>query len=293
MNDGYDYTAQDRAMMQGHGQGQGAGQGDADDFVVGDVAYARDADAMEADRSWKSPPVGDHEFFVSGFFKKPELIKREGYVNGAYVVYNPYKVAVKLSMVSDPTCTVIDFFDAPPADPAGVHAYLNASKNPDGKNPGFMAEKFGHFVARLGFPFAKGQPIPAEARRLANWKGRRIVATIELQDQKDNQGQARIDPTTGEPYPPKASVKLFSYRPSPSQPIATAAPQPVPQAMPIPQAIPQPVPAPPQYQAPQYQAPAPPYAAPQPAAPQAAPPWTPQPAPQAAPDAMARLRGAL
>jgi len=202
-----DYTAQDRVQEQ-----------DFEDYQFAGYAPERTADEIEQDRGWKSPPPGEHEFIVKGFAKAPQPQARKGYLAGQEVQWTAYSVGVRLALASDPSCTVIDYFDLPPQSPQEQISYLHASKNPDGKNPGFMAEKFGHFVARLGFPFAKGQPIPIEARTLKNWKGRRIVATVELQDSKDPvTGGPKLNPATGEPYPPKAAVKLFSYRSSPNQ----------------------------------------------------------------------------
>jgi hypothetical protein len=48
-----------------------------------------------------------------------------------------------------------------------------------------------------------------------------VIATIELQVSKDASGQPKTDKTTGEPEPPRAQVKLFSYKPVMGQPVAT------------------------------------------------------------------------
>lgn len=215
---GYDYTEND--IITG---GQAASDPAAafDNFEVAGVTMAHDADEIEVARARREPPPGDHEFFVQGFWKAPEYKSRSGYVNGQAVSWGCYTLGVRLAMVSDPAATVLDFFDLPPAVPFEQSHYLNATSKADGKNAGFMAEKFGHFISRLGWPTPKGQPMPEDARKPKNWIGRRIVATIEYQAQKGADGQPKMNPATGEPYPPRAQVKLFSYKPSMSQPIAS------------------------------------------------------------------------
>lgn len=282
---------------------------DADDFVIGgDVTFTRDADEMEAARSFRSPPPGEHEFFVSGFLKAPEQVQRTGYYNGQMVCWHPYKVTVRLACVADPSMTMLDTFDLPPDDPTEAFYYLNASKQANGRNVGFMAEKFGNFISRLGFPFPKGSRIPPDARRIANWKSRRVNATVEAQRQEIDPitGLPKLDSTTGVPIQPRLQIKPFSYRPSqatlsgpaanahqprPAQnlaPAPQAARQPAPHAAPMPPQGGQPVP----HQAPQAQAQRPPM-----------PPHQHQPQPQHQPapahaqagavDPVARLRGTL
>jgi hypothetical protein len=181
-----------------------------DDFEFGDVTFKRTAEEVAeeaASREFHPPPAGDHEFFVAGFFNAPERVYRTGYLNNKEVSWYPYKLGVRLAVVDQPQLSLLDFFDLPPDDPREMDAYLNATKGKDGKNPGFGAEKFGFFIARLGWPYPKGAPLPAEAKKLGNWRNRR---TVELQENRNN----KINPTTGEPYPPRSQIKLFSYRPS-------------------------------------------------------------------------------
>jgi len=199
----YDYTQDDAATADG-----------SDDFSFGGVSYDKTADQIESERARRDVPPGEHEFFVSGFLAlPPKSSLKQGYVDGKAVSYNAYDLGVRLSMVGDPAASVIDFFHLPSHGEHDKRCFMKASKKPDGKNAGFMAEKLGVFLDRLGFNMPKGAPIPAEAQNIKNWKGRKIVATIELQEQKDSLGNPRVNPSTGEPYPPKASVKLFTYRP--------------------------------------------------------------------------------
>jgi hypothetical protein len=184
-----------------------------DDFEFGDVTFNRTAEEVAEDaasREFRPIPPGDRELFVAGFFKSPERVFRTGYLDGKEVSWYPYKLGVRLAWVDDPQASVLDFFDLPPDDPREMPAYLDASKGQDGKNPGFGAEKFGFFISRLGYPYPKGSPIPREARKPTNWLNRRIQATIVLQESDPN----KLNPTTGEPYPPRSQIKLFSYRPS-------------------------------------------------------------------------------
>lgn len=213
MSTGYDYTQQGNG---GNGNGA-AGDFDPNAYEIGQVAYQRDANDIEADRARKEPPAGEHEFVVQGFLKAPEVKTKTTYYNGQQYSYNVPSVGVRLTMVNDPSATVIDFFELPPADAYGQGLYIHGSTKPDGKNAGFMAEKFGHFLSRLGFPLVKGQPIPAEACRLGAWIGRKVVATIEYQQTTEfnhatQKREPKVNVATGEPYPARAQVKLFSYK---------------------------------------------------------------------------------
>lgn len=210
-----DRAADDFDWTKGEFAG-GSHQAGIDDFEFADAPPAlRDADEIERDaasREFRPIEPGDHELFVAGFKEAPKQVHRTGYLNGQQVSWRPYQVCVRLAKVTDPNATILDWFDVPPDDPTEWPAYQQASKNPDGKNPGFGSEKFGHFISRLGWPFPKGGRLPADAKRLGNWKGRRIHATVELERVKA--GQERIDQTTGQPFPPRSQVKLYSYRPS-------------------------------------------------------------------------------
>lgn len=212
----YDYTENDVVT------GGASNQADVmDDFEVGGVTMEHSADEIEASRAWREPPPGDHEFIVTGFLGAPKMKARSGFLNGQAVGWSCYSLGVRMALASDPGASCVDFFDLPPTDPQEQQYYLKASKAADGKSFGFQAEKFGHFISRLGFVTPKGQPIPPEARKPKNWVGRRVIATIEIQASKDASGQPKIDKTTGEPEPPRAQVKLFSYKPVMGQAVAT------------------------------------------------------------------------
>jgi hypothetical protein len=238
----YDYTEND--VVTGGANGAANTSDMMDDFEVGGVTMEHSADEIEASRARREPPPGDHEFIVVGFLKAPEMKGRTGYLNGQSVGWNSYMLGVRLALASDQGATVVDFFDLPPIDPREQQYYIGASKNADGKNAGFVAEKFGHFISRLGFVTPKGQPIPTEARKPKNWVGRRVIATIELQAQKGPDGQPKMNMATGEPFAPRAQVKLFSYKPVMGQPVATTATNAPVVATPAPAAPARPAPTP-------------------------------------------------
>jgi hypothetical protein len=198
---------------------------DVDSFEMPDVTFGRDADEIAHDaamREYKRIEPGEHELVVIGFKEAPQETYKTTYLGTEQVGYKPFKLAVRLAKASDPQAQILDFFELPPLDPAEQRAYLEGCKKPDGKNPGFMAEKFGFFIARLGWPYAKGAPLPREAKTLGNWKGRHIIGTVELR-RPDKNEEVKIDPTTGEPYPPLPQIKLFSYK-AVQQPGEQAAP---------------------------------------------------------------------
>lgn len=210
MSTGYDYTQ----------DGQPANATTSDDFNPDDYSFiplasAPDVEAIEQEaegRDFKPLPPGDHELFVKGFKGRPVDTHRTGFLRGVQVSWVSPMVTVRVASVSDPRLSLLDSFDLPPGDAKGQQAYLYASKNQDGSNPGFMARKFAHFLNRLGFVFPEGAPIPPEACNLGNWVGRHIHASVIMQANKDK----KINQQTGLPYPPRPQVKLFSYRPAES-----------------------------------------------------------------------------
>jgi hypothetical protein len=199
------------------GEGSGGGA-NIDDFEFGEATFKRTGQEItddQASRQFRSPHPGVHEMYIEGFTKAPEAITGQGFINGQPVSYTTFKVTVRWASIADPGATILDTFYLVPNHPDDAYKFLNVSKKPDGKNPGFMSEKLGHMLSAIGFVYPKGAPIPADARRLGNWKYRRVVLTIEpKEEEKDQNGQPKIDPTTGMPYPPRMQVKLFSYQPS-------------------------------------------------------------------------------
>jgi hypothetical protein len=213
---------------QGYPQGPPqAPQGSSiEDMVIGAVpSIDKTADQIDEEKSFRQPTVGDHRFRVLGFFGEPKLKTKEVFVAGQRHRYNTNLIKVRLGVVGDIGCQVIDNFELPPDDPAAVPAYLYGSDSPDGKNAGMMASKFYQFIGRLGFPsWEPGAPMPAEARRLGNWKGREIAATVTA-------AKPYTDQSTGEWKEGTNSIKLFSYRDANSiNPSSTVPQRPVPSA---------------------------------------------------------------
>lgn len=180
----------------------------ADDFEIPDVqAISKSAEDIEMEGSFNEIPIGDHEVVILGFLGAPKEERKDAYVNGKRVGFVAHSVIVKFGLVSDPTYQVTDYMLLPPGDPVGLQAYYDGSKAADGKKKGFMASKFYHFIERVGFPYIKGQPLSPDARRLGNWKGRRVHLTVDP-------GDAYFDQKSGEEKPGRNQVKLFSYRTS-------------------------------------------------------------------------------
>lgn len=221
MSTGYsDYTNE---PLQNTGTDSQNNAWNPDDYSFLPISDAPDVEQIEreaSERDFREIPPGDHLLVVKGFLKAPEMKLYTGYINGRQVGWQSASVGVRLAMKNDPQATILDFFNLPPTNPAEQDAYLNASAKTDGSNPGFGARKFGQFISRLGFPFAPGAPLPAEACRLGNWMRREIYATIVMQANKDG----KTDQRTGLPFPPRPQVKLFSYRPAEST-ISGQAPQ--------------------------------------------------------------------
>ncbi len=216
MSTGHDYTNDPMQNSGASTNTQGASDAfNPDDYSFLPMSAAPDVEEIEREaeaRDFRQIDPGDHLLVVKGFMKAPEVKLYTGYVAGRQVSWQSPSVGVRLARADDPQATILDFFDLPPTNPAEQDAYLNASKKQDGTNPGFGARKFGQFISRLGFPFAPGAPLPAEACRLGNWVGREVHATVAMQ----KQDTARVDQRTGLPFPPRTQVKLFSYRPSES-----------------------------------------------------------------------------
>lgn len=197
----------------------GAPIDEADAFEIAEVSgYDKSADQIEEERSFDEIDPGEWRLFVAGFLKAPERVSKDVYVAGRRASYTAYSVVVKLARSDAPAQQVTDYFLLPPDDPAQWPAYFHGAKNPDGKSAGFDAAKFYHFLERIGFAVPKGGALPPEARKLANWKRREVIAKVEP-------GRPYMDQTTGVEKPGRNQVKLFSYRPVASGPAAGAAPQ--------------------------------------------------------------------
>jgi hypothetical protein len=216
MSTGFDYT---KAPVSAP-----ADDFNIDDFQLPDVqAYDKSAEEIEVEKSFREIPPGEHALRVVGFIGKPKMETKEVYVGGQRRTFSAYSLIVKFGLAGDPASQVTDFFFLPPDDPSQLDAYFHGGSNAEGKGAGFHASKFYQFIERLGFSYPKGGNLPAEARRLGNWRNREIVATVEP-------GRPYYDATEGREKPGRNQVKLFSYKPagSPTQGAFPAMAQPAP-----------------------------------------------------------------
>lgn len=184
----------------------------ADDLVIGGSgAIDHDPDKTEAENSFRDLAPGVYLLNVVGF-GKAELKSFDAYVNGQPVSYSAYSLEVRFADSSDPTGRIRNFFRLPPENDQELF-YYNHGTNASGKSEGFMSKVFDHFIDRLlpGKAYvtdAKGRKVLSPfARTLANWKGAKIWA--EVAEEKSS----GVNPSTGEPYPPRCQIKLFSFRP--------------------------------------------------------------------------------
>lgn len=193
---------------------------ETDGFEIAEVrGFDKTADQIEEERSFDEVPPGEWKLYVSGFLKAPERVTKDVYLAGRRTSYTAYSVIVKLARADAPGQQVTDYFLLPPDDPNQWPAYFNGAKNPDGKGAGFDAAKFYHFLERIGYAVPKGGALPADARKLTNWKRREVIAKVEP-------GRPYLDQTTGIEKPGRNQIKLFSYRPAGSGTPAGAAPEP-------------------------------------------------------------------
>jgi hypothetical protein len=153
---------------------------DVDNFMLPDVAAPQQtAEEIEKSNGFRDIPPGDHILVVQGFRGGPEPVQHTVQVNGQIASYNTYSIKVKFSLPTDPRATVEDYFVLPPADQGELTAYYRGvPTDKTNQTPGMAANKFYHFIGKLGFPYPPGGKLPEAARKLGNWKGRAIAATI-------------------------------------------------------------------------------------------------------------------
>jgi hypothetical protein len=206
---GYDYTRADDDVYA-NDQASRAPQGDDIDnftFAAPDAGFSKSAEDIERENGFADIPPGEHELEIIGFRDKPKLKSKTAYVGGRRVTYSVYAVNVKLALPDNHRATVSDYFELPPAVAAEAPGYFEGTTSPDKGAKGFMAAKLYHFLERLGFVIVKGRRLPDECLRLGNWKGRRVVATVEA-------GKPYYDQTTGMEKAGFPGIKLYSYKPA-------------------------------------------------------------------------------
>jgi len=172
----YDYTADDRVP---YGEPT---QEDIDGFMLPDAtAPTTTAEQIEESNNFEIPP-GEHTLVVTGFRGMPEEQSFTVMLNNRAVSYRSHTVKVQFGLPFNAKKRVEDFFVLPPANPGELDAYYNGKPLKDGKvsdQPGVSASKFYHFISRLGYAYPPGGKLPDAARKLGNWRGRAIRATVE------------------------------------------------------------------------------------------------------------------
>lgn len=184
----------------------------ADDLVIGGSgAIDHDPNRTEQENSFRDLTPGFYLLKVIGF-GKADRKPFDAYINGQPVNYQAINLEVKFADANDPGARTRNFFRLPPENEQELF-YYNHGTNSGGKAEGFMSKVFDHFIDRLlpGQAYitdAKGRKVLSPtAKSVANWKGRLIWA--EIAEEKSG----GINPSTGEPYPIRTQIKLFSFRP--------------------------------------------------------------------------------
>jgi hypothetical protein len=186
----------------------------AENFSIGGSGVIEhDANKTEQENSFRDLEPGDYLLKVIGFGDVAPKAK-SGFLNGQSVQYQVYQVEVRFADTQDPSGRIRAYFQLPPEDPAHLKYYNKCTTDKEGKKPpGFMAKQFDHFIDRLlpdaAYSVVKGSKVLSPlARQLSNWKGRLIWAQVD----EGKQDATKTNPTTGEPYPARAQIKMFSYR---------------------------------------------------------------------------------
>jgi hypothetical protein len=203
----YDYTQDDVYAADQASRNPTAAE--AEDFVMTapDAEFTKSVEEIEAANGFREIPVGEHEVIIVGN-SPPKTKRKDAFVGGRRASYTVFTTLIKFALPDDPGATVSDYFELPPSVASEHPAYFHGTKSADGKGkPGFMADKLYTFLGKIGFPVIKGRRLPDECLRLANWRGRRVILTVEP-------GEPYTDQTTGETKAGRPGVKLYSYKPA-------------------------------------------------------------------------------
>lgn len=186
---------------------------DVNSFVIPSFVAHKTADEVEAENGSEDIEPGTYELECLGLAGIKREVK-DMYLNGQRLVMETYSARVRFCLPDDRGKQTSDFVMLPPADPDSYNAWANAATKKDEKSKGFWANKYIHLVERLfGVVIPKGSPIPAECCVPANWKGRKVIATVEPGNSyektvKDTDtGQDRIETKAG-----RNGIKLYSYK---------------------------------------------------------------------------------
>jgi hypothetical protein len=192
----HDYTHQDVA-------------GDVDDFVMPNSrSMELSPEEIVAKNTFKEIPAGPQVVVLHSFVDLPKLEAHNVQLNGAPGVYDAHTIRVKFCLPGDERATTEDYFRMPPGNPAQLDAYFHGvGQNRRGEykgSGGYEASRFYSFIGALGFDYSPGKSLPAAACRIGNWKGRKVVVTIEAASAWTND--------KGEEKMGRCRPKLFSYK---------------------------------------------------------------------------------
>lgn len=203
---------------------------DGDDWTLAPVAPPKSGAEINEENSWREIPPGIHTLRICEVTKPtdegvsvliyPKLVG-EGW-QGQKTSFNGKNFQVRMCAANDPGARITDFFMAPPSQPSEQHAYFTGvavDAKPTAR-PGFLANKFMQFLDALGFTWAAGGPLPADAMRPKLWVGRLIVAQVVP-------GVGfYTSKKTGLETPRGHQVKMFTYQRSTGAPVSVPAPAP-------------------------------------------------------------------
>lgn len=180
-----------------------------DDWTMPAFVPEKSADEVAAQNGRRDVPPGEHLFTVAGFLGVPETKSIDVYVDGKQTSYLGWTVGIRLALANDPGASIVDFFTMPPSQPSEHRAYFHGGKNADTKNPGFHANKFMQFLRAIGYDWPAGTPFPEDARKIKNWLGRKVIATVEEGNArpKENLETGVMEEVV------RREIKLFSYAP--------------------------------------------------------------------------------
>lgn len=176
----------------------------ASDVVAGDESVEQ----IEAENQTREIPPGDH----IGVVRKVVSVESKtfkSFVNGMPVVFTADQMSLLIGLVDDPRSTTFIRFTMPPRTKEEALAYwkgvaANGQGEQSKMSPGSDGKQFMQFINRLGFSWLPGMPLPAEARKPANWIGRPFGFTMQA-------GRGTYTDRSGVERPRNPTVKWFSY----------------------------------------------------------------------------------
>lgn len=188
----------------------------ADDFVIGGSGeVAADTAKTEAENVFWDLEPGNYLLRVTGF-GKIESRRKDTFVNAQPVGYDAFQVEVRFCDDAAPGGRIRSYFLLPPEAPADLLGY-NHGTNEKGTAEGFQMKIFDQFIKNLlgdqAFvidPKTGSKRLSDYAKKIVHWKGRKVWAQVEA---GKSFGPPKINPTTGEPFPARDQIKLFSFKP--------------------------------------------------------------------------------